>query len=544
MLDRGQRATEQAQAAVARRLKRIYGDAVRDIDKQLKTYTEQYAKADAQMRQKVEEGTMTEAQYKSWVRGQAFATDQWRKKRDMLTNTMYDADVAAQKIINGQRLNVFADNANSMAYEMEHGEGVDFGFGYYDSATVARLLKDEPDLLPASRVKKDADTAWYRQKVNNCITKGIITGSSIQDIARELARETGEMAYKAALRNARTAMTGAQNAGRIEAMQEAQRMGIRVQKRWMSTLDGRTRDAHRDLDGQVQDVDKPFDSDLGAIMFPGDPSAAPGNVYNCRCTLTYVHPEYPSDLPRLDRTTGEVIADMTYRDWEKSKRIVPSFNEWSRSKPESKFAKDMQTSENIKLILDAFGIENPIKSKREIVEYFQYVDQTGGIWKSVDSIGRPVDKFTEEARVSLDMLTDNLLRRIYNRDEEISKQFEAAKKYLKGHPLYISAYDRSSIPDFDDYRKSKANYVRTSYNVNATSLDGAYEELIKLFPGRFDPDALDVPEKLLAINRGMASMEMERNIPVIENMSFEDVGMMSKDLRDFLISAYEAAGSV
>lgn len=322
MADHGQRAAEEAQAKVARRLKSIYGEAVKDIDKQLKAYTDKYAKADTKMRAKLAEGKITDAQYAAWKRGQVFTGDLWRKKRDMLAGTMYDADVLAQRIINGERLNVFAENMNSMAYDMEHGEGVDMGFGYYDSSTVARLLAEDPDMLPAPKVKKDKDTKWYRSKVNNVVTKGIIMGSSIPDMASEIARETGEMAYKAALRNARTAMTGAQNAGRIEAMEQAQSMGIKVQKRWMSTLDGRTRDAHRDLDGQVQDVDKPFESDLGDIMFPGDPHAHPGNVYNCRCTLTYVHPEYPSDLPRRDQITGEVIEDMSYREWENAKKSI------------------------------------------------------------------------------------------------------------------------------------------------------------------------------------------------------------------------------
>ena len=39
------------------------------------------------------------------------------------------------------------------------------------------------------------------------------------------------------------------------------------------------------LDGQLADVDKPFHSELGDIMYPGDPEADPANVYNCRCTL-------------------------------------------------------------------------------------------------------------------------------------------------------------------------------------------------------------------------------------------------------------------
>ena len=48
---------------------------------------------------------------------------------------------------------------------------------------------------------------------------------------------------------------------------------------------GRTRHAHRLLDGQLADVDKPFGANSEIFMYPGDPEADPANVYNCRCTI-------------------------------------------------------------------------------------------------------------------------------------------------------------------------------------------------------------------------------------------------------------------
>ena len=127
---------------------------------------------------------------------------------------------------------------------------------------------------------------------------------------------------------ARTAMTGAQNAGRMEMMHRAKGMGIKMQKQWLATFDRRTRDAHQHLDGQTKEVDEPFESKLGDIMFPGDPDANPGNVYNCRCTLTYVYPDFEDlegigeDIPsyRYDNETGEEIEDMTYQQWTEYKQ--------------------------------------------------------------------------------------------------------------------------------------------------------------------------------------------------------------------------------
>lgn len=57
---------------------------------------------------------------------------------------------------------------------------------------------------------------------------------------------------------------------------------------WVATNDERTRDAHLaivDMNPDGVGLDEPFDSPLGPIMFPGDPSADPANTINCRCTV-------------------------------------------------------------------------------------------------------------------------------------------------------------------------------------------------------------------------------------------------------------------
>ena len=79
-------------------------------------------------------------------------------------------------------------------------------------------------------------------------------GSSIPGIANALMTAIPGMELTSAVRAARTAMTGAQNAGRMDSYAAAQRMGIKLQKRWLATLDNRTRHEHRKLDGQVMKI--------------------------------------------------------------------------------------------------------------------------------------------------------------------------------------------------------------------------------------------------------------------------------------------------
>lgn len=319
MSDPGTRAADAAVARLERRLRRIYKQAQDEVQKTLDEFLERFAARQAVKLQELADKKITKADYDAWMRGQVFQGEQWKAKLEHATQTLTNADKIANKIINGEVQNVFAENATYQNYALEHGAGLDLGFGIYDSATMARIIRDQPNLLPERTLNIPKDKRWNQRNITNCVAQAIIQGEGIPKLAARIAKETGSMDRKSMVRAARTAMTGAQNAGRIEAMQSAQDMGIEVKKKWMATFDFRTREAHGHLDGQVQDVDKPFKSMLGEIMYPGDTTAAPANFYNCRCTLGWVYPKYPSKANRRDNINGALVGDMTFDEWKAAK---------------------------------------------------------------------------------------------------------------------------------------------------------------------------------------------------------------------------------
>jgi uncharacterized protein with gpF-like domain len=128
--------------------------------------------------------------------------------------------------------------------------------------------------------------------------------------------------------------TSAQNGGREDAYKRAESMEIEFKERWVATLDGRTRHAHRLLDGQKKPVGGKFHVDGYDIEFPGDPKAPAYLVYNCRCT-TIVDSE-DMHLPRsADGAFGysrdETLGDITYDEW-KADKGNSSFSRKSRNK--------------------------------------------------------------------------------------------------------------------------------------------------------------------------------------------------------------------
>lgn len=59
-------------------------------------------------------------------------------------------------------------------------------------------------------------------------------------------------------------------------------------KRWITERDERVRAAHRELDGRVRPIGSTFVTQSGTIRYPGDITAPPHLVLNCRCSLEWL----------------------------------------------------------------------------------------------------------------------------------------------------------------------------------------------------------------------------------------------------------------
>lgn len=322
MPDHGARYTDQQIDEIEKRIAALYDTAYRDIRRKYLAFIDKFKRDDVKMRQRLADGEITKAQYDAWMRGQVFQGRKWNAQLSDIAKTLTDSTIIAADIANEHAENVFAMNANYATYEIEKAGNIDMGFGLYDEDAVRRLVRDNPQLLPPSRVDIPREQRWNMDLINRQIGVGIVTGEGIEVIAKRL-RRAAVMSANQARTHARTAMTGAQNAGRVEGYKRAEGLGIKLEKEWLATLDGHTRRSHAMLDGQHVPTDQPFKSILGDIMYPGDPSARPANVYNCRCTLISHLLEYPSqnamrrpNLQRLgDNEPQKPIKDMTYAEW-------------------------------------------------------------------------------------------------------------------------------------------------------------------------------------------------------------------------------------
>ena len=237
------------------------------------------------------DGKYTKAEFDAWYKTQVERGEGYRKMVDKLCSRAVDANVVAAALINDTTPGIWALNYNYEAYRINGAYGVDFQL--FDEMTIKQLLMEDNHITFKHRwvnVDPDKSYAWNEKQINNALTAGILQGKSIDDLADSYMTVMGRN-KSAAIRNARTSVTSAQNSGRMESFSRAEDMGIELEKEWMATLDSRTRDSHRDLDGEHQ---KNKDEFSNGLMYPGDPSGDPAEVYNCRCTMTAILPKFGS----------------------------------------------------------------------------------------------------------------------------------------------------------------------------------------------------------------------------------------------------------
>ena len=304
----------------------IYKQAAKEVNEKVTDFTNKFkVKADKKLND-LKAGKITQAEYNNWMRGQLFQKKQWLALQEHITDVYVNSNRAALDVLNKGMFNTLIANANWEAYELEHGVGINLGFGLYDSRTVTNLIANDPKVLPYKKLDPKKDKPWNMKTIRAEITQSIIQGESLDKLGKRLAKATGSKNMNAMMVHARTAMTGAQNAGRQLRLDDAvNNMGIKVHKEWMSTLDTRTRDSHRDMDGEKRQTNEKFSNGL---RYPGDPEGHPREVYNCRCTLVGDLDDYPSRYQRYDNIDGVPIDNMTYREWYNAKFGITSIGEF------------------------------------------------------------------------------------------------------------------------------------------------------------------------------------------------------------------------
>lgn len=328
--DRGHQLTDQMLTDLEKRLHDEYEKAAKEIQLKLDDYMKRFRTKDKIWQKWVDKGVKTQEEYQEWRIGQLAMGERWEKMKDRIVSDQTNANRIARQITNREMPSIFALNANYAIYQAEHDARIDTSLTLYNREAVDRILREDPDLLlpPGKKVSQQIKTKkavrWEKQKIQSVMMQGIMQGESIPTIAARLSQEVEMMDFKAAVRNARTMATNAQNAGRYDAYERLQNNGVDLTLEWAATLDDRTRHEHRLMHGQRRDVGEPFVVDGIEIMYPaqtGDfmgvrESDIPQSlIWNCRCTILAWVKGFEHDTIK----ESDKMGDMTFDEWLEAK---------------------------------------------------------------------------------------------------------------------------------------------------------------------------------------------------------------------------------
>lgn len=274
-----------------KKLHKYYQEALREIKKEVKQYIEQYD--ELSFSKKLEAERLMEV---------------GKHMDSILSKTYSKANQSISNFSRGQA----EQGYYGTWYAIEGAENIQLDMSMLPERYIQQLVNHPVKGKTFSKRLYD-----YRDKLAKNVTSALnyaaVHGQGYAVAAKRIGELT-EASYKQAFRIARTEGGRVQSTAKQRSYKEAKKKGVDLKKKWLSTLDGVTRDTHRSLDGQVVEVDEEFESSSGAKAEGPRLFGVAEEDIHCRCT-TVAEVEGISSELRKDNETGDVIDYKNYNEW-------------------------------------------------------------------------------------------------------------------------------------------------------------------------------------------------------------------------------------
>lgn len=152
-----------------------------------------------------------------------------------------------------------------------------------DQEQVVKALQLDSQISEGLYKRLGTDIDTLKKTISEEISRGISSSMMYSEMARNI-NDHANIGYNNAKRIVVTEGHRIQNASAMDCAVKAKAKGADVVVQWDSTLDGKTRDTHRQLDGQIREIGEPFEVAGKKAMYPGD-FGDPAEDCNCRCAL-------------------------------------------------------------------------------------------------------------------------------------------------------------------------------------------------------------------------------------------------------------------
>lgn len=272
------------------------------------------------------------------------------KELERISNQLNDDYKKIVKEITESNQHIYVEQFLMSAYLFEVYQGTEDGFSLPSEDVIAAALVNPLEYLQLPKVLEMNRDQTIRN-INLEISQSLLRGEGYWKMAERL-KQTMKISRSKARTIARTEGGRAMSLA-DEAVTEEMRKYAEIECVWLSTLDTRTRHAHRDLDGQKADKD-------GYFHYKGMKAKGPHMWHvahmdiNCRCVkIKLVNGQLPAvrsgrdykDAIYQKRLKAQILAymkqGMTYAMayMEADKRVTPpnkvmpfmTYEEWRRN---------------------------------------------------------------------------------------------------------------------------------------------------------------------------------------------------------------------
>lgn len=294
----------------------IFDEVGKKSVEKIRKYLRKFEKEIKEHEQMVDDGEMTEREFEQWMINRTTTGREWNSVRNEISEDYHKATVKAMATAGAGLLMVYRYNKNFA------GESIEKQVKKYLNKSISIPRRKKPRRPEHVRPKSPdpkKNIPWHNKRVESIVRSEMKKGHSVDKIAKKLYKVT-DLDGVSAYRTARTGVTRAENEARIDAMYEAQELGIKYDKIWIATLDARTRTSHRILHGERVPCEEYFSNEL---FEPADPDGDPAEIYNCRCSLGWSPAGVSMEM-------SEAPMGMSRRGWEEQKPISKPYPKWTK----------------------------------------------------------------------------------------------------------------------------------------------------------------------------------------------------------------------
>lgn len=255
-----------AEMRTLRELKKVYQQALKDCEKKIQELS---ARTDMENLQTI----IYQKRYQEALKRQ-------------LEGVMTSLQSNSYSTVSDYLARCYQDGYIGAMYDL-HGQGIPI-VTPIDQKAVTRAIQTDSKISTGLYTRLGEDVKSLKTSIRAELSRGIANGSSWNEVAGKLGKAFKNTpfskAYNNSMRIVRTEGHRVQIRSAMDAQRAAKDKGADVVKQWDATLDDRTRETHRMLDGQIRELDEPFEVGGMRADAPGMFNN-PAEDCNCRCAL-------------------------------------------------------------------------------------------------------------------------------------------------------------------------------------------------------------------------------------------------------------------